>query len=162
MWLQHNLRYCSSILIEVVKKTRDRKQSCSLSVGYSLYLKLQRASYKVRVIILIPECKLDLDSLQCYGWEVINHPDCSLDLMPGDLQLFGTLKKHLVGKQFATGASMMQAVNSCQQIFGTDFSMPGYKSLCHSRTNALISMVTAWSMIWTICCAYTTCSAESE
>jgi len=41
--------------------------------------------------------------------------------------LFGTLKKHLAAQWLATNTEIKQAVISWLQIYGTDFSMLGYK-----------------------------------
>jgi len=40
-------------------------------------------------------------------------------LAHSDLQLFGSLKKHLTGKIFATDAGVKQAVTSCLQTLDT-------------------------------------------
>jgi histone-lysine N-methyltransferase SETMAR len=51
----------------------------------------------------------------------MDYPPYSPDIAPSDFYLFGFLKKHLTGKQFATDADMKQAVTSCLQILDTDF-----------------------------------------
>jgi len=60
--------------------------------------------------------------LQEYGWEVMDHPQYSPELAYGNFHLFGTHKKHLVGKQFAPDTGVWQAVTS-----GYTHVMLGYK-----------------------------------
>jgi len=52
------------------------------------------------------EANQTCDWLWCCGWEIMEHLHNSSDLVPSDLHLFGCLKKHLVGKRFATDASV--------------------------------------------------------
>jgi len=46
------------------------------------------------------------DSLQCYGWEVMDHTPCKTDLAATDFHLFWAL----IGKRFETNADVKQAV----------------------------------------------------
>jgi hypothetical protein len=43
----------------------------------------------------------DWDWLQYYGWEVMDHPPYSPDLVASDFHPFGRHTKHLDGQQFA-------------------------------------------------------------
>jgi hypothetical protein len=43
--------------------------------------------------------------------------------------LFGSLKKHLDGKRFATDADIKQAVTSCLQTLDTDFFCAAIQAL---------------------------------
>jgi hypothetical protein len=52
----------------------------------------------------------------------------SSDLVPSDFHLFGCLKKHLVGKRFATDGSVKQAV-SWLQALDTSFFYTGLQAL---------------------------------
>jgi transposase len=59
--------------------------------------------------------------LRRYNWEVLDHPPYSPDLAPSDFHLFGTLKKHLGGRRFATDGEVQQAAMSWLQALDTDF-----------------------------------------
>ena len=52
------------------------------------------------------------DWLRRYGWTVMDHSPYSSDLAPSDFYLFGPLKKHLVGKRFASDSNVKKAVSS--------------------------------------------------
>jgi hypothetical protein len=75
---------------------------------------------------------------------VMDHSAYSSDLAPSDFHLFGSLKKHLVGKQFASDANVKKAVSS---VTGTWFRFllhRNYKPCCHGGSNSLLSMMTVW------------------
>lgn len=46
------------------------------------------------------------DSLRCYGWEVMDHTPCKIDLAPTDIHLFWAP----FGRRLATNADVKQAV----------------------------------------------------
>lgn len=68
------------------------------------------------------------DWLWHYNLEVIVHPSYSHSLMPSDFHLFGLLKKHLAGKQFATYACMKQTLHCWLHTLDTDFYYTNIKS----------------------------------
>jgi hypothetical protein len=51
---------------------------------------------------------------------------------PTDFHLFGLLKKHLAGKQFATDANVKQAVTSRLQLLDTNFFYTGIQACLSS------------------------------
>jgi hypothetical protein len=69
--------------------------------------------------------------LQRYNWEVLDHPPYSPDLAPSDFHLFGSLKKHLGGRRFATDGEVQQAVMSWLQALDTDFFYAGIDALVY-------------------------------
>lgn len=58
--------------------------------------------------------------LWCNSWIITDHAPNSPNLMSIDFYLFGPLKKHLTGKQFATYANIKQAVTSWLKTLDTD------------------------------------------
>ena len=75
------------------------------------------------------------DWLRCCGWEIMDHLHNSSDLLPNDFHLFGCLKKHLVGKKFATDASMKLSSPDYRHLTPVS-SMLGCKNWCHGVTDA--------------------------
>jgi len=86
------------------------------------------------------------DLLWCCGWEIMDHLHNSSDFVPSNWHLFGCLKKHLVGKRFATDAS--EAIISWLQTLDTSFFY--YKYWCHCGTDAYMSLLTKW---WSDVCS---------
>jgi hypothetical protein len=66
-----------------------------------------------------------------YNWEVLDHPPYHTDLALSDFHLFGPLKKHLVGRQFATDSEVQQTVMSWLQVLHTDFVYAGIDALVY-------------------------------
>jgi hypothetical protein len=64
-------------------------------------------------------------------------------LAHSDLQLFGSLKKHLADKGFATDADVKQTVTSCLHNLTHISSSPGHKSWCHDGSDTEMSVSTA-------------------
>jgi hypothetical protein len=62
-------------------------------------------------------------------------------LVPIDFHLFGCLKKHLVGKRFATDARVKLSSPDYRHLTPVS-SMLGYKHWCHGGTDAYMSMLT--------------------
>ena len=82
------------------------------------------------------EANQTCDWLWCCGWEIMDHLHNSSDLVPNDFHLFGCLKKHLVGKRFATDASVQLSSPDYRHLTPVS-SMLGYKHWCHGGTDAL-------------------------
>jgi hypothetical protein len=61
-------------------------------------------------------------------------------LAHSDLQLFGSLKKHLADKGFATEADVKQTVTSCLQNLTPLSSTPGHKPWRHDRSDTEMSV----------------------
>jgi hypothetical protein len=76
-------------------------------------------------------CKLSSELLWHYNWEVLDHPPCSPDLALSDFHLFGPLKNHLGGRQFATNSEVQQAVMSWLQALDADFFCAGIDALVY-------------------------------
>jgi hypothetical protein len=74
----------------------------------------------------------------------MDHPPYSSNLMPGDFRLYGHLKKHLVGKHFATYADMKQAVAFWLQTSDSDSLHAGKEASETWWENAEMSMVMMW------------------
>jgi hypothetical protein len=66
-----------------------------------------------------PHCRLDLWH-RC-GWEFMDYPLYSPDLILSDLLFFGPLKKHSAVKGYTTDTDVEQAVTTWLQILDTDF-----------------------------------------
>ncbi|XP_067939877.1 acid-sensing ion channel 1C-like [Watersipora subatra] len=63
------------------------------------------------------------------GWEVLVHPLYNPDLAPSNFQLFGSLKNHLKGKHFPTGAAIMEAVREWFRTQRPEFYSAGIEKL---------------------------------
>jgi histone-lysine N-methyltransferase SETMAR len=72
-----------------------------------------------------------------YNWEVLDHPPYSPDLPQSDFHLFGPLKKHLVGRRFATDGEVQQAARSWLQALDTDFFYAGIDALVYQWDKCL-------------------------
>jgi len=57
-------------------------------------------------------------------------------MLPSNFHLFGTLNKHVGGKQFAKDANMKQAATSWLQAFDTSFFYTMIHNLMQWGTNA--------------------------
>jgi transposase len=51
-------------------------------------------------------------TLRALKFEVLKHPPYSPDLAPSDFHLFGHLKEHMLGQNFADDNEVMEAVQS--------------------------------------------------
>jgi hypothetical protein len=69
------------------------------------------------------------DWLRHYGWEVMDQPPYSHNVMLRDFHLFGPLKKHLDSNGFAANIYMKQAVTSWLQTLDPDFFHAGIQAL---------------------------------
>jgi hypothetical protein len=59
----------------------------------------------------------------------MEHSPYSCDLGPSNFHLFGLLKKHLAGKEFAADTNMKQAVTSWIQTIDEDCFYTGMQAL---------------------------------
>ena len=55
-------------------------------------------------------CKVAMDAVERYGYELISHPSYLLDLAPSDFFLFPNLKKDIHGLHFRSDEEVMTAV----------------------------------------------------
>ena len=77
------------------------------------------------------------DWLWRYNLEVIVHPSYSPSLISSNFHLFGLLKKHLAGKQFATYASVKQTLYCWLHTLDTDFYYTNIKAMVPWWDNCL-------------------------
>jgi histone-lysine N-methyltransferase SETMAR len=82
--------------------------------------------------------------IQKLKFETINHPTYSLDLVPSDYHVFGTLKETLRGKRFHSNDKVKEMVHSGFDNTQNPFVLLEYRSLSKDVKSALQRMVTMW------------------
>jgi histone-lysine N-methyltransferase SETMAR len=69
-------------------------------------------------------------TLHALKFEVLKHPLYSLDLAPSDFHLFGPLKEHLWGQNFADCNKVMEAVQSWLKATSKKLCSRGHPQAC--------------------------------
>lgn len=67
--------------------------------------------------------------LQCNSWIITDNAPNNPNLLSIDFYLFGSLKKHLAGEQFATYANIKQAITSRLKTLDSDFFIAKVQAL---------------------------------
>jgi len=70
-----------------------------------------------------------MDTIQKLKWNVLPHPQYSLDLTSSDYHLFGLLKEHLGGKRFSNNEEVIQDVQECLYWQPKDFFLSNIRKL---------------------------------
>jgi len=65
------------------------------------------------------------------GWTVVQHIPYSLDSMPSNFHLFGTMKDGLHGQQFSRNDAITEAVKQWAISTSADFYKCGFQALVH-------------------------------
>jgi histone-lysine N-methyltransferase SETMAR len=112
----------SASYCEVLLKLRDavcRKRPGQLSGGVLLHHDNARPH----------TARATWERIQELQWELLEHPPYSLDLVPSDFHLFGLLKRHLGGRQFADDEEVETEVQKWLRQQSKDFYASGFNIL---------------------------------
>lgn len=71
------------------------------------------------------------------GWVVFDHPPYSLPFVSSDFHLFGTLKKHMKGRNFRTDDKIQQAALLLLPNLEADFFYASFDMLIYNGANTL-------------------------
>ncbi|GBM93359.1 hypothetical protein AVEN_159727-1 [Araneus ventricosus] len=63
------------------------------------------------------------------GWERLDHPTYSPDLVPSDIHLFPTFKSALSGRHFRRNEEVLQSMKNFLRSLGADFYQGGFLKL---------------------------------
>jgi len=76
-------------------------------------------------------CLKTMEHIANLGWTILQHPLYSLDLVPSDFHLFGSMKYGLRGQYFPSNYAVIAAVQQWIISTGADFYERNIQNLVH-------------------------------